>query len=124
MEMTEEQCLEILRRITAAYPQFDLDGPVGEKRIELWVERLLKMPYEPVLHKLNQYIDIHHFPPTIAQIAVEPPLDNSFLKQQQVWAAQVKAERESGRMKTFLDYLPEELRGTYSRLLEGTHSDK
>ena len=29
-----------------------------------------------------------------------------------------------GRMKTFLDYLPEELRGAYSRLLEGTHSDK
>ena len=119
MEMTEEQSLEVLKRITAAYPQFDLDGPVGEKRIELWVERLLKMPYEPVLHKLNQYIDIHHFPPTIAQITVEPPLDNSFLKQQQGWAAQVKAERESGRMKTFLDYLPEELRGTYSRLLEG-----
>ncbi|MEC1722677.1 hypothetical protein [Schinkia azotoformans] len=80
--------------------------------------------HEKMVHKLNQYVDIHHFPPTITQIAVEPPLDNRFLKQQQVWAAQVKAERESGRMKTFLDYLPEELRGAYSRLLEGTHSDK
>lgn len=121
--MTEEQCLEILSRITAGYPQFDLDGPVGEKRIELWVERLLKMPYEPVLHKLNQYIDAHSFPPTIAQIAVEPSLDNSFLKQQQGWAAQVKAERESGRMITFLDYLPEEMRGTYSRILGVDQND-
>ncbi|KEF36809.1 hypothetical protein M670_04061 [Schinkia azotoformans MEV2011] len=48
--------------------------------------------HEKMVHKLNQYVDIHHFPPTIAQIAVEPPLDNRFLKQQQVWAAQVKAE--------------------------------
>lgn len=118
--------LEILSRITAAYPQFDLDGPIGEKRIELWVERLLKMPYEPVLHKLNQYIDAHHFPPTIAGIAVEPPVKNMFLNQQQVWAAQVKAERESGRMETSIDYLPEELRGKYSRLLggRGTNNDK
>ncbi len=119
MKMTEEQCLEILSHITAAYPQFDLDGPIGEKRIELWVERLMKMPYEPVLHKLKQYIDHHHFPPTIAQIAIEPPVENKFLNQQQVWAAQVKTERESGRMKMFLDYLPEDLRDTYSRLLEG-----
>lgn len=112
--MTEEQGFEILERIAAVYTQFDLN----EKRIEVWLEQLLKMPYERVLKNLNHHISTNRFPPSIADIAAEAQQENLFLEQKKNWESQVLAQRKSGDFKTFIDFLPEALKEKYAHLIQ------
>ncbi len=88
MEMNE--ALDILQRIAAAYTQFDLTGSLGEKRIEVWSEQLMNMPYEPVLERLKHHILHERFAPTVAEISVKSKQDNSFLNELKQWEKDAK----------------------------------
>ncbi|MEC1551557.1 replicative helicase loader/inhibitor [Bacillus haynesii] len=88
--MEVNQAMEILQRIAAAYTKFDLTGDVGKKRIELWIDHLSKLPYEPVLAKVDEHILNNRFPPSIAEIKVRQPEKNEFLAKQKEWERNAK----------------------------------
>lgn len=77
--MDKAQALDILQRISVAYPMFDLKGELGQKRIEVWLNALKNMSYEGVLNNLNQHMIENKFPPTIAEIAAFPKEKNTAL---------------------------------------------
>lgn len=88
--MNKVEAMKILETITAAYPTFELT----EKRIELWGAFLDDMDYEPVLHRLKDYIADKRFPPTISEIAVKPPVKNGHLEQVRRWEREAKRDRK------------------------------
>lgn len=88
--MRNDQAKDILLRIAAIYPRFDLMDP--PKRLEIWMEQLIKMPYEPVRQRLTDHLLSNPFPPSIAEIAVKEPPRNEFLAKQRQWEDEVRAE--------------------------------
>ncbi|MDN4525351.1 replicative helicase loader/inhibitor [Fictibacillus fluitans] len=107
--MEFNEALDIVQRIAAAYARFDLTGKAGEKRIELWTEHLLPMPYKPVLQNLNQHINTRAFPPSISEIAAADKSANDFLEKKREWEAQAAHEKQSGNKKTAKDFMPPDL---------------
>ncbi|CAM4164870.1 replicative helicase loader/inhibitor [Bacillus subtilis] len=88
LETTEAMAL--LKRLAAAYTRFDLSGDVGKERIELWMDHLLKMPFEAVKAKIDDHIANKPFPPSIAEVNVQHREENSFLEQQKEWEQNAK----------------------------------
>lgn len=88
--MNGEQIKEIMIRIAAVYPQFDLTGEVGNKRIEVWSSHLKDMPYDQVSKRLDDHIAVKSFPPAISEIAVKPKKNNDFLELQKEWENNAK----------------------------------
>ncbi|MDP1441933.1 replicative helicase loader/inhibitor [Priestia megaterium] len=115
--MEIHEALDILQRIAASYTQFDLTGEIGERRIEVWSLHLMKMPYKPVLERVNQHILREKFPPTIAEVSVKVQTNNEFLDEQSQWREQVKQEKKAGNHKTFVDHLSPELKKKYGSFL-------
>lgn len=112
--MTEEQALDIMGTIAAAYENFKLN----EKRVIVWSEQLVKMDYKGVLHNLKRHINTNKFPPTIADISAKLPEKNAFLEEQKQWREEVKRAKAAGDNKTFMDYLPPEIRAKYCPLIQ------
>ncbi|UAL46828.1 hypothetical protein K7887_18480 [Sutcliffiella horikoshii] len=112
--MTEEQSLEILEHIAAAYDHFKL----SEKRVNVWSEQLKNMDFKGVLHNLNKHIGTKKFPPTIADIAAKLPEKNKFLEEQKDWRQEVQHARASGNQKTFMDYLSPDIKAKYQPLIQ------
>lgn len=92
--MNKQESTDIIRRIAAAYPKFDLTGKVGQARIELWMEHLEKLDYSTTLQKLNKHISESKYPPTIAEINVEPKPKNEYLER----IKQMKKEVRNARL--------------------------
>ncbi|BFI99890.1 MAG: hypothetical protein PME_23260 [Priestia megaterium] len=91
--MEIHEALDILQRIAASYTQFDLTGEIGERRIEVWSSHLMKMPYKPVLERVNQHILREKFP---------QPLRKYRLKSKQItssWTSSLSGENKSSRRK-------------------------
>jgi Loader and inhibitor of phage G40P len=107
------ESLEILHRIAASYPNFDLTGKHGEKRIEIWCEMLMDMPYHEVLTNVNKHIRISKFPPSIADVAAYSRQVNEYLVKSREWEASVNNSRISGHFKTAKDFLPDEISERY-----------
>lgn len=78
ISLEKAEAMKLLLRLSAAYPRFDLSGDVGKERIELWMDHLQKMPFEPAKTKINEHISSKPFPPTIAEISVKQPEKISF----------------------------------------------
>ncbi|MED4904097.1 replicative helicase loader/inhibitor [Parageobacillus thermoglucosidasius] len=95
--MNRQEALDILWRIAAAYTQFDLQGEIGKKRVEVWTECLEKMPYDRVLQNVNKHISESKFPPTIAEISAYDPPKNEFLTQYDEWLQQGRERIEHER---------------------------
>lgn len=95
--MTPEQAMTILEHISAAYARFE----ITEKRVEVWLEHLMEMPYEKVLARLKAHIKQKPFPPSIAEISVYVTPKNEFLAQYDQWkqegAARIAKQRRDER---------------------------
>ncbi|WP_180994429.1 replicative helicase loader/inhibitor [Bacillus sp. Marseille-P3661] len=117
--MNKDQCYDIIETIAGAYPMFDISSRIGQKRINVWIQHLSKMPYERVMKKLEMHISDYRFPPVIADIAVEMPKENTFLIQLKQWEEQVREERERGMIKPVDEYLPKNTKDEYKYLFEG-----
>jgi Loader and inhibitor of phage G40P len=115
--MKTNESLEILHRIAASYPQFDLRGNHGEKRIEIWCEMLKDMPYQEVLSKVNKHIRISKFPPNIADVAAESREQNEYLIRARRWETFVNKSRTSGHFKTAKHFLPDEISEKFENAL-------
>jgi len=87
--MTEQEVKYILSRIAAAYPRFE----ITENIVEVWVEHLSEMPFEPVKRRLKNHIIEHAFPPSIAEIAVKPKPKNEFFEKIKKWEEEARASR-------------------------------
>lgn len=79
--MTPEQAMTILEHISAAYARFE----ITEKRVEVWLEHLMEMPYEKVLARLKHHISEKAFPPTIAEISAYDAPKNEFIDKYAQW---------------------------------------
>jgi ribosomal protein L12E/L44/L45/RPP1/RPP2 len=66
--MTSKQVISILRYIAAAYPNFE----VTEERVAVWIEQLSEVDYEAALKKVKKHVALNKFPPSIAEVYVEP----------------------------------------------------
>jgi hypothetical protein len=84
--MTGDQTYSILKHIAAAYPRFE----ITEQRLEVWHEYLQNMPYEQVLAKVKHHIASEKFPPSIAEISVQPRQKNEFLEELKEWERDAK----------------------------------
>lgn len=93
ISLEKAEAMKLLLRLSAAYPRFDLSGDVGKERIELWMDHLQKMPFEPAKTKINEHISSKPFPPTIAEISVKQPEKNKFLEQQKEWERNAKYKK-------------------------------
>lgn len=93
--MTPKQAMSILEHISAAYSRFD----ITEKRVEVWLEHLLDMPYEKVMARVKHHIKEKPFPPAIAEISVYETPKNDFLEQHEQWL-QEGAERIENEKRT------------------------
>lgn len=111
--MNDEQALDVLQSITAAYDHFKL----SDKRIDLWCEQLQGMDYKGVMLNLKHHIATNKFPPAISEIAAQAKEDNRFLDEQNTWRQEVKREKANGHTKTFIDYLPDDLKSKYQPLM-------
>jgi hypothetical protein len=115
--MKTYESLEILHRIAASYPQFDLTGKHGEKRIEIWCEMLKNMPYQGVLENVNKHIQISKFAPSIADVAAYSRQVNEYLVKSRQLEASVNKSRISGHFRTAKDFLPDEISERYENAL-------
>lgn len=75
--MTKDQAISIIRSITIAYPNFEMN----QEKLLFWLNHLVTMPFDAVQQNLHTYIRTSSFPPTISQIAVQEKDRNDFLKQ-------------------------------------------
>lgn len=75
--MTKDQAIFIIRSITNAYPNFDMN----QEKLLFWLDHLGTMPFDAVQQNLHAYIRKSSYPPTISQIAVQEKAQNNFLKQ-------------------------------------------
>ncbi|EIT85944.1 hypothetical protein A374_08914 [Fictibacillus macauensis ZFHKF-1] len=116
--MTEKEALSIIEQVAAAYPRFDLTGSLGEKRIEIWLKQLIKMPYEPVLQRLMHHIAKSGYMPAIADISVFDKAENRHLGKMKQWEQEVAAQKQSGDFKTAEDFLAPDIKAMFARLKE------
>lgn len=74
--MTNAEAAEILLTIHEVYPSYELT----ERKMKILVPALLHMDLAGVMKRLNEYIMINPWPPTIADIAAYPDKENEILK--------------------------------------------
>lgn len=74
--MTNEEAAEVLLTIHEVYPSFE----ITERKMKILVPILLTMDLRGVLKRLNEYILMYPWPPTVADIAAYPNQENESLK--------------------------------------------
>ncbi|MFC7319823.1 hypothetical protein [Halobacillus campisalis] len=93
--MTYEEAVEVLQMMSSLYP-----GKVEmtKKKAEFLIPQLKPMCYGSVMGKLALHVSKSPYPPTIADIAVYPPVDENphldMLKQWDREAAEVSEEKK------------------------------
>ncbi|WP_101841954.1 hypothetical protein [Halobacillus sp. Marseille-P3879] len=102
--MNYDQAVEVLQMIRELYPgKFE----VSKTKAAVMIPQLEKMEFEPVKKKLSEYAGQYPFPPTLADIAVYPPIKNPYLEKMKKWDQE--AEEVSDETKQLLQEKLDEL---------------
>ena len=62
--MDKKQTAHFLMQIIGAYPNFD----PTEERMEIWSRLMARIEYDLAAKRLDRYVSLNKFPPTIADI--------------------------------------------------------
>jgi len=85
--MTKEEAFDVLEAIQEFYPKVKL----GERRIRVFIPKLLEMDYVGVMRNLSEHVVNYQYAPTLVEIAAYPTEPNLHLEQMRVW--QEEAEK-------------------------------
>lgn len=72
--MDRKQTAELLQNIQASYPgKFNVSDP--SRLLNAWEKALQKHSYEKIMDNFERHLETSVFPPTIADLVKEKPLD-------------------------------------------------
>ncbi|WP_079528053.1 hypothetical protein [Halobacillus hunanensis] len=106
--MDQREALEVLETMSELYPN---KIEITERVADMLIPELMEMDFTGVRKKLSAFAARNVFPPTLSEIAVYPPEENTYLDKMRQWeqeAANVTPETKQ-RFQKQLQQLVEEM---------------